>query len=232
MPDRLLPSIYRPINIVSKPFVIFFLTCYGIFMGNDTRERMLESTARLLQHRGYYGTSLNDILAASGAPRGSLYFHFPGGKDQLVVEATRATVGLATAELHSALQGAPSPGKGVRRYAEAAAELMCESDFTFGCPVAPVILDATGDVSELAALCRQALDDWTDAIRDGLRAAGHGRARADRLAIMAIAAIEGALVIARARRDESALRQVGEELERLLDGDLPAASPRGGRRRR
>jgi TetR/AcrR family transcriptional repressor of lmrAB and yxaGH operons len=203
-------------------------------MSSDTRERMIESTARLLQHRGYYGTSLSDILAASGAPRGSLYFHFPGGKDQLVVEATRATVAIATAELHSALESAPSPGKGVRSYAEAAAGLMCESDFTFGCPVAPVILDATGEVSELAALCRQALDDWTGAIRDRLLTAGQGRARADRLALMAIAAIEGALVIARARRDEGALRQVGEELERLLDGDPPAARrrPAQGRRRR
>jgi TetR/AcrR family transcriptional repressor of lmrAB and yxaGH operons len=204
-------------------------------MASDTRERMLETTARLLQHRGYYGTSLNDILDASGAPRGSLYFHFPGGKDQLVIEATRATVEVATSELERALDTADTPGQGVRRYAEAAASLMCDSDFTFGCPVAPVILDATGDVSELAELCRQALDDWTVAIRRALGAAGIDAARADGLALMAIAAIEGALLIARARRNESALRQVGEELERLIDAALPDAgrrAPPGHRRKR
>ena len=59
-------------------------------MAVDTRVRLIETTARLLQHRGYHGTSLSDILEASGAPRGSLYFHFPGGKDQLAIEATRA----------------------------------------------------------------------------------------------------------------------------------------------
>ena len=204
-------------------------------MASDTRERMLETTARLLQHRGYYGTSLNDILDASGAPRGSLYFHFPGGKDQLVIEATRATVEVATSELERALDTADTPGQGVRRYAEAAASLMCDSDFTFGCPVAPVILDATGDVSELAELCRQALDDWTVAIRRALGAAGIDAARVDGLALMAIAAIEGALLIARARRNESALRQVGEELERLIDAALPDAgrrAPPGHRRKR
>ena len=55
-------------------------------MATDTRTRMIEATALLLRRRGYHGTSLNDILSASGAPRGSLYFHFPGGKDQLVIE--------------------------------------------------------------------------------------------------------------------------------------------------
>ena len=55
-------------------------------MAKDTRTRMLETTARLLQHRGFYGTALSDILEQSGAPRGSLYFHFPGGKEQLVLE--------------------------------------------------------------------------------------------------------------------------------------------------
>jgi TetR/AcrR family transcriptional repressor of lmrAB and yxaGH operons len=201
-------------------------------MAKDTRDRMIETTARLLQHRGYYGTSLSDILDASGAPRGSLYFHFPGGKDQLVIEATRATVAIASAELELALQEAKTPGQGVRRYAEAAAELLCDSEFTFGCPVAPVILDATGENGELAQLCRQALDDWTAAIRKALIAAGQGRARAERLATMAIAAIEGALMIARARRDEVVLRQIGEELERLLDAAPAEARPRRPQARR
>jgi len=66
-------------------------------MASETRTRMIETTARLLQHRGYHGTALSDILAASAAPRGSLYFHFPGGKDQLVIEATRAAAELAPA---------------------------------------------------------------------------------------------------------------------------------------
>ena len=66
-------------------------------MAKDTSARMIEATARMLQHRGYHGTALSDILEASGAPRGSLYFHFPGGKDQLAIEATRAAVEETTA---------------------------------------------------------------------------------------------------------------------------------------
>ena len=118
-------------------------------MAKDTRTRMIETTARLLQHRGYYGTALSDILDASGAPRGSLYFHFPGGKDQLVVEATRATVDATTQALVGAINQAKNPAAAVRVYTEGAAELMRASDYTFGCPVAPVILDAEGGLKDL-----------------------------------------------------------------------------------
>src|SRR5918995_6164693 len=96
-------------------------------MANDTRIRMIEATALLLRQRGYHGTSLSDILSESGAPRGSLYFHFPGGKDQLVIEATRAAVEETTAALRETLAEASSPARGVRAFAEAVAGLGRES---------------------------------------------------------------------------------------------------------
>src|SRR5947207_14909068 len=78
-------------------------------MATDTRTRMIEATALLIRQRGYHGTSLNDILSASGAPRGSLYFHFPGGKDQLVVEVTRDSVADVTKKLDEALAAGSDP---------------------------------------------------------------------------------------------------------------------------
>ncbi|RVA74430.1 TetR/AcrR family transcriptional regulator, partial [Mesorhizobium sp. M7A.F.Ca.US.006.04.2.1] len=78
-------------------------------MANDTRTRILETTGLLLRQHGYHGTSLNDILSASGAPRGSLYFHFPGGKDQLVIEVTRASVADVTERLGEALAAEKDP---------------------------------------------------------------------------------------------------------------------------
>ena len=82
-------------------------------MANDTRTRILETTALLLRQRGYHGTSLNDILSASAAPRGSLYFHFPGGKDQLVIEVTRDSVADVTKRLGEALATESDPAVAV-----------------------------------------------------------------------------------------------------------------------
>jgi TetR/AcrR family transcriptional repressor of lmrAB and yxaGH operons len=192
-------------------------------MAKDTRARMIETTARLLQHRGYYGTSLSDILAASGAPRGSLYFHFPAGKDQLVLEATRAAVELTTAELRQTLATGASPAPAVRAYAEAAARIMRETDYTFGCPVAPVILDATGGLAELAELCRQAFETWAGLLRQAFAGAGVPAQRADTLALLVVAAIEGALLLARAHRDCEPLLKVAAELEAVVAAALPRA---------
>ena len=190
-------------------------------MASDTRTRMIETTARLLQHRGYHGASLNEILEACGAPRGSLYFHFPGGKEQLAIEATRAAVDEATQALAAMLAQSKTAAAGVRAYAEAAAQLMRESDYTFGCPVSPLILDASGGVAELAKLCRDAFETWTSMIAQALAAAGAPKSRAASLALLSVTAIEGALLAARAYRDIKPLMTVGAELEAVLTAALP-----------
>jgi TetR/AcrR family transcriptional repressor of lmrAB and yxaGH operons len=190
-------------------------------MAKDTRARLLETTARLLQHRGYYGTSLSGILEESDAPRGSLYFHFPGGKDQLVIEATRAAVELTTQELRETLAATASPAVAVRAYTEAAAAIMRETDYTFGCPVAPVILDATADLVELAALCRRAFEEWVGLLRQAFVGAGVPEQRADGLALLVVTSIEGALLIARAYRDCDPLLKLAAELEAVVEAALP-----------
>ena len=190
-------------------------------MASDTRARLIETTARLLQYRGYHGASLNEILEASGAPRGSLYFHFPGGKEQLAIEATRAAVDEATQALAAMLAQSKTAAAGVRGYAEAAVQLMRESDYTFGCPVSPLILDASGGVAELAKLCRDAFETWTGMIAAALAAEGAPKGRATSLALLSVTAIEGALLAARAYRDIKPLMTVGAELEAVLTAALP-----------
>ncbi len=178
---------------------------------------MLEATARLIQLRGYYGTSLNEILQESAAPRGSLYFHFPGGKDQLVLEATRNTVNEVTAFLTRALSGADSPATGTSAYFAAAAELMVKTDYEFGCPVAPIILDANASLTELADVCRGAFETWTDLLADSYHRAGAPPDRASDLALLVSAALEGALLISRSYRSPEPILTVADTLRGILE---------------
>ena len=191
-------------------------------MAKDTRTRMLETTARLLQHRGYFGTALSDILRESNAPRGSLYFHFPGGKDQLVIEATRLAVEETSHFLRATLAEATAPEEGVRRFFAAAKALLVESDYSFGCPVAPVILDAPDALPELQEICRQAFEEWVGLFRDRFLAAGIPAARAAALAMLVEAAMEGLLLVARAYRDPAALDVVATELAAIVAAAVPA----------
>jgi TetR/AcrR family transcriptional repressor of lmrAB and yxaGH operons len=190
-------------------------------MARDTRVRIVETTAQLLQHRGYHGTSLSDILTESGAPRGSLYFHFPGGKDQLVMEATRKSVEETTRWLERILGSAKSPVAAVRAYAEGAASALQESDYTFGCPVAPLILDATASFKELAELCKQAFEEWLGLLQEAFVKAGLSVRRAYPLAVLVEASIEGAMVIARTYRDPGPLLSLAAQLEAVVRAALP-----------
>ena len=193
-------------------------------MATDTRTRMLDTTARLLQQRGYHGTSLNDILAASAAPRGSLYFHFPGGKDQLVLEASRAAVNRVTQHRREVLAAASSPAAAVRAFADGIVLLLEETDYQLGCPIAPIVLDGTSEVTDLSELCRQTFEEWIGLLRDAFAKAGIAKQRAEALALLTQSSFEGALLIARAYRDSSPVLTVAGEVEAMVAAATPRAA--------
>ncbi|WP_256749752.1 TetR/AcrR family transcriptional regulator [Mesorhizobium sp. Mes31] len=197
-------------------------------MANDTRTRILETTGLLLRQRGYHGTSLNDILSASGAPRGSLYFHFPGGKDQLVIEVTRDSVARVTERLGEALATEKDPAVAVHHIYQSVARMLEDNQFSLGCPIAPVVLDSPTDVPELADLCRSAFEQWIGLLREAFVRAGVPERRAHALALLVESSLEGLMVIARATRDRAPLWAVADEVAALIEGAVLAG---GGRNR-
>lgn len=191
-------------------------------MANDTRTRILETTALLLRQRGYHGTSLNDILGASGAPRGSLYFHFPGGKDQLVIEVTRDSVADVTKRLGEALAAESDPAVAVHHIYQSVGRMLEDNQFSLGCPIAPVVLDSPTDLPELAELCRSAFEQWIGLLREAFVRAGVPERRAHALALLVESSLEGLMVIARATRDRAPLQAVADEVAALIEGAVLA----------
>ncbi|MBZ9658639.1 TetR/AcrR family transcriptional regulator [Mesorhizobium sp. ESP-6-4] len=186
-------------------------------MATDTRTRMIEATALLIRKRGYHGTSLNDILSASAAPRGSLYFHFPGGKDQLVVEVTRASVADVTERLGAALLEESDPAVAVHHIYQSVGRMLEENEFSLGCPVAPVVLDAPNDVPDLVEICRSAFEQWIGLLRQAFMRAGVPERRAQALALLVESSLEGLMVIARATRDRTPVQAVADEVAALVE---------------
>jgi TetR/AcrR family transcriptional repressor of lmrAB and yxaGH operons len=190
----------------------------------DTRERMIGTTASLVHRRGFYGTSLNEILAESDAPRGSLYYHFPGGKEQLVLEATRQGVETITQFLWEVFTEASDAAEAVRAFIAAAAHELRDSGYVFGCPVAPIVLDSP-ESSLLAETCREGIEEWQGVLIEGLVSAGIEGGHARSLATMIVCGLEGGLILARARRDIAPLDAVGEELTTMVRSALPHSKP-------
>jgi AcrR family transcriptional regulator len=185
----------------------------GIIMA-DARERMIHSAVALFRERGVHGTSFNDVLDHSGAPRGSIYHHFPGGKAQLAEEATRYAGDFIAGGLARSLE-ADDPVAAIRAFADSWRELLRRSDFGAGCPILSATLE--GDRSPGARDAAAAAFGRCEALlADAF--AGHGvdAARARSLATLAVAAVEGGVVLARAERSAAPLERVADELEALV----------------
>ena len=165
-------------------------------MKADIRQVMIDRTALLLAKKGLQGTSFSDILAASGAPRGSLYHHFPGGKDELVLAAIAAAGDRAMTVL------APLAGRPAIEVTETFLALwrlvLQKTDFAAGCAVAAVTVAA--ETPALLESAATVFRNWRVQLADLLAQGGIPVPAAPALATMLIAATEGAVILARAER--------------------------------
>jgi TetR/AcrR family transcriptional repressor of lmrAB and yxaGH operons len=177
-------------------------------------EKMVLAAAALLGERGLAGTSFSAVLERSGAPRGSIYHHFPAGKEALVREAT-AFVGERVGALFRHGDG-ETPRKVVRRIVAAWRGVQIASGCTAGCPVAAVSSERLAH-PELGARAALVFVAWERELEKTLRAAGMPRTKAARAAALTLASLQGALMLCRARREIAPLDIVGAALEAFVD---------------
>lgn len=179
-------------------------------MADDSRTLMVRAAARLFQERGYAGTSFQDVIARSGAPRGSIYHHFRGGKEQLAAEALQWYAGRMRDKLAEA--GARDSAEAIEGFLRASREAMRRSDFRAGCPIAAVALDLAPDDERLHDVVASALRDWQRVLVRSLERDGLEPKAAQQLASFVIATVEGALLLARVERSVDPLDEVTAEL--------------------
>ena len=187
-------------------------------MPSDARERMVVSAAQLMRERGVQATAFSDVLEHSGAPRGSIYHHFPGGKAQLVEEATAFAGRFIAAGLAEALADG-DPVAAVERFAGQWRRALRRSDYTEGCPVVAATL-AAEQVPAARDRAAEAFEAWIAHLRDALVDAGAPADRAASVATLVISSIEGAIVLSRAPRSTEPLERTAGELARLVAGAL------------
>jgi AcrR family transcriptional regulator len=178
----------------------------------DVRQRMVHSAAELLGERGFAGAGLRDVVARSDAPRGSIYHYFPGGKAQLAQEAVQHAADAAAGPA----ERTSDPVAALHVYLEGWRSELQATEFRAGSALAAVAVapdEATGTREAAAAGYAR----WSEAFTAALREAGVRRKKAARLATLAVAAIEGAVVLCRARRDTAPLDDIGRELELAIE---------------
>jgi AcrR family transcriptional regulator len=185
------------------------------------RERMIVSTALLVRERGARATSLDAVLEHSGAPRGSVYHHFPGGREQLLREATDYAGEYVARRLERT--AVEEPLAAIDSLLDEYRESLLASDFRAGCPVVAVAVESAEDGPDLRDHVVGAFDRWRQIFARGFAASGIEEARADELALLVVSGLEGALILSRAYRDLAPLESMRREIRARVEAEIAAA---------
>jgi AcrR family transcriptional regulator len=189
-------------------------------VGSDTKERILDSSGELFRRQGYMGTGVKQIVAEAGAPFGSLYHFFPGGKEELGAETIRRS-GLLYGLLLGEYAGPEVElATGIRAFFEGAAETLRETDYADACPIATVALEVSSTNEELRRACADVFDAWVVGGTERFVAEGIPRGQARELVIQMIAALEGAFVLSRALRSTEPVELAGAMVAESIEAAL------------
>src|SRR5579875_3329489 len=167
-----------------------------------TRARILYATAELFRRQGYTGTGLKQIVAEARAPFGSLYHHFPGGKEQLALEVIRVGGTFFQSLVSAVYDAQPSAEASVRAVFAGAAETLEATDFEDACPIATIALDVASTSDALRQATAAVFEQWTTSLT--------ARLGEREQALAVLAALECAFVLCRAQRTTAPMHAAGE----------------------
>ncbi|WP_347110978.1 TetR/AcrR family transcriptional regulator [Paenarthrobacter sp. S56] len=159
--------------------------------GNQTKERLAESMLQLIQTSGYSGTGLNAVIEHAAAPKGSIYFHFPDGKEGLGVAAVELAAKQFETLIVETAASAGSAAEAARAAIEALTTIVSESNFRLGCPVSVVTLEMGAGNERLRQSCAAAFESWITPTTALLQANGVDAKEARSLATVVVSTIEG-----------------------------------------
>jgi TetR/AcrR family transcriptional repressor of lmrAB and yxaGH operons len=186
--------------------------------GTDSKAKTLAAAAKLFRQQGYHGTALQDILAASGSPRGSLYFHFPDGKEQIGSAALTLAGEAVRQAIAKAAETSADAETFLIRVAKGMAADLEKSDYREGCPIATTALETAAQSEALGAATRTAFQKWEQELKRGLFRFGIPAGDAGLLATMVLSQLEGALLLARTYRSPEPLQRAELVLRLMLRG--------------
>lgn len=185
-------------------------------VASPAREQIIEATCELLGAQGYHATGLNQIVAESGAPKGSLYHYFPDGKEELAAAAIDRTGRDLAGRVEAGLALHDDPAEAVQFLAQRIADAVEQSGFRAGGPLTTVAMETATSSERLNLACRAAYDRLQATFAAKLEAGGHDPQRAAEMATFITAAIEGGILLSRTYHSGDPLRHAGQELGALL----------------
>jgi TetR/AcrR family transcriptional regulator, lmrAB and yxaGH operons repressor len=194
------------------------------------RARMLQSTEEMLREVGMAGTGIKEVVARSGAPIGSLYHYFPGGKTQLISEALKANAGKSRRLLQGFFDGNRTAAEALRRLFETAADGFERGGTNKACAIGAATLDLGPQDAAIGEICGQTFDAWLEIMTPHLPFPDERSRRA--FGVLIVAALEGAFILGKAAHSGDPFREIGRCLATMAASPGPSSTHRSRRARK
>jgi AcrR family transcriptional regulator len=189
--------------------------------GERTRRRIVESAAAVFNTRGYFGSSMSDLVRETGLKKGGIYNHF-GSKEELALEAFEFSTGITRRRFVSALEGREGALERLFAVVEVLGGLAEDPPVAGGCPILNTAVESDNAHPILKERAREAMDGWLrlvgSIIKEGVRT---GELRPDaaprETASVVVATLEGAVMLSRLHNDPAHMRRAVDHLKRHLE---------------
>jgi len=180
------------------------------------REQIVDTACQLMEVQGYHATGLNQIVTESGAPKGSLYYYFPDGKEEIAAEAIKKSGQLVAGRIRHNLSTAEECGPAIQAFVRSIADAVEASGFEAGGPLTAVAMETATTNERLNLACREAFEQILSAFSERLVVWGYPHARVVSLSTFITATIEGGIILSRTQHSGDPLRRIADELNTLL----------------
>ncbi|EMY70290.1 TetR/AcrR family transcriptional regulator [Leptospira vanthielii] len=184
--------------------------------GGSTKQRMIEVMAELLETGGYGASGLSELGKETNTPKGSLYFHFPGGKDELTSLALLHSGNQLNLFFLSVLAGTDSPTQAIKQVFHALEERIVSSEYKKGCPIATTAMETAGSVPIVSLTCSEVYSLWLKTFESYLLDKGYTPRIAKSLSLSLLSLWEGALLLSKLQKSPEPLRVAAKTAESLF----------------
>lgn len=189
-------------------------------MAGETRAQMISTAARLFQRDGYDATSWRALVEEAGTPWGSIHHHFPGGKEELGLATVQAGADAVAALIEHCCRDRGDPVAAVETWFALSSQLLIQSEYTAGCPVATVALETVARSERMRQATREAFERWQRLLAAELRSGGVPRAVAADTAEVVLALLEGGLLLARVKADPGPMQTAARQAQAAVRAAL------------
>lgn len=180
-----------------------------------TREALIDVTAKLIRQKGVNATGINEIIKAAGVPKGSLYHHFPSGKDELVIAAIHQGKEYLSQRFKNTIKGKTTAIKALEAVIDDYAHGLLKSDFSDGCPMATVALEVAGNNEAIRKACEDVLEYWIESLTSYFQYKNINAGKKE--ATEFLTRLEGALLIAQIQKSDKPLKILKSQLKDIFN---------------